>query len=398
MQTPPNYIPLADRMRPQTLDQVLGQEHLTTPGKILHSIIHNSKPVSLIFWGPPGTGKTTLAWILARSLNGNLIHLSAVTSGVKDIRQAVTSSQTTSKITILFIDEIHRFNKSQQDYLLPHVESGTLILIGATTENPSFQINNALLSRCRVVTLKPLTEEPLAQLIKTALVDSTQGLGLPPKTLTTKEINLISSLANQDARTALNILELAHELAPDKKHITQTDILEAAQRESLYYDRQGDEHYNTISAFIKSMRASQTDAALYYLARMVHSGEDPLFIARRIVIFASEDIGIANSNALLLANQAFRSCEIIGYPECAINLAHAVVYMCQSPKDRSSYDAYSQALSDAQTFANLPIPLHLRNAPTKLMKELDYGKGYKMYDQKSYLPDKLKNKKYFKKS
>ncbi len=397
MQTTNTYTPLADRMRPQTLDQVLGQDHLTAPGKILHSIIHSSKPISLIFWGPPGTGKTTLAWILARSLNGNLIHLSAVTSGVKDIRQAVASSQTSNQLTILFVDEIHRFNKSQQDYLLPHVESGTLILIGATTENPSFQINNALLSRCRVLTLKPLTEEPLAQLIQTALTNKLQGLGLPPKTLTAQDTNLIISLANQDARTALNILELAHELANNKHKITKSDILEAAQRESLYYDRQGDEHYNTISAFIKSMRASQTDAALYYLARMVEAGEDPLFIARRIVIFASEDIGIANSNALLLANQVFRSCEIIGYPECAINLAHAVVYMCQSPKDRSSYNAYSQAVNDVQTFANLPIPLHLRNAPTKLMKDLDYGKGYQMYDAKSYLPDQLKNKKYYKK-
>lgn len=391
------YTPLADRMRPTTLDQVVGQEHITAPGKLLHSIITNRQPASLIFWGPPGTGKTTLASILAHSLDGDLIRLSAVTSGVKDIRAAVAQSQTSNRLMILFIDEIHRFNKSQQDYLLPHVETGSLMLLGATTENPSFEINNALLSRTRVITLKPLTEAPLKQLILQALTDKNHGLGLDKKSLPNESLELIISLANQDARTALNILELASQLTSNQNSISHENILEAAQRESLYYDRQGEEHYNTISAFIKSMRASQIDAALYYLARMVESGEDPLFIARRMVIFASEDIGMANPTGLLLANQVFQACQSIGYPECAINLAHGVTYLAQSAKNRSSYDAYQLAAQDAREFKNLPIPLHIRNAPTQLMKDLDYGKGYQMYDDKSYLPDKLKNRKYYKK-
>ncbi len=396
MQTP-SYTPLADRMRPAHLEQVLGQEHLTAPGKLLHSIITNRRPASLIFWGPPGTGKTTLASILAQSLGGDLIRLSAVTSGVKDIRAAVAQSQTSDKLTILFIDEIHRFNKSQQDYLLPHVESGTLILLGATTENPSFEINNALLSRTRVVTLKPLTEEPLKQLIIQALTDQERGLGLTKKALNRENIDLLVSLSNSDARTALNILELASELTTDKKNLTRETILEAAQKESLYYDRQGEEHYNTISSYLKSMRASNVDAAIYYLARMIEAGQDPLYIARRMVVFASEDIGMAQPTALVVANEVFRACEVIGYPECAINLAHGTVYLALAKKNRSAYDALRAAQEDVKSYGNLPIPLKIRNAPTKLMKELGYGEGYKPYTDEDLLPEKLKGRKYYKK-
>ena len=392
--------PLADRMRPQTLDDLIGQPHLTQTGKLLNTLVHNQQPASLIFWGPPGTGKTTLALIYANALNAHLISLSAVTSGVKDIKQSVEEAKTyqSQEIkTVLFVDEIHRFNKSQQDYLLPHVEHGLLILIGATTENPSFEINNALLSRTRVITLNSLSLENLNNIISRA-AQSKEGLNLKKSNLSQDNTQLISHLANGDARTALNILELAYKLSQSEsqfKEINKEHVLEAAQKESLYYDRQGDEHYNTISAFIKSMRASQTDAALYYLTRMLESGEDPMFIARRMVIFASEDIGLANNNALLLANQVFQAVHQIGMPEASITLGHGVVYLCQSPKNRDAYDALQKAWQDTKSQGNLPIPLHIRNAPTKLMKDLNYGQGYQMYDKQSYLPDEIKNHKYF---
>lgn len=421
--------PLADRMRPTTLDTFVGQEHLVGTGKILRTIIQQDKIPSMIFWGPPGSGKTTLARIIATITNSNFIQLSAVLAGVKDIREIVEQAKDSlrmldTKRTILFIDEIHRFNKAQQDSLLPHVETGIVTLIGATTENPSFEVNSALLSRTRVFVLNQLATEDITQLLKRALKDASAGLGNLKIRLPETLIVAISEYANGDARTALNILELTVQTASarhpersegsikinridssprlkvgtqnDKIIVTKDDIEQAVQRTNLLYDRAGEEHYNTISAFIKSMRASDPDAALYYLARMIEAGEDPLFIARRMVVFASEDIGMAQPTALVVANEVFRACETIGYPECAINLAHGVVYLATSKKDRRAYDGLRSAQEDVKKFGNLPIPLHIRNAPTKLMKGLGYGKGYEMYpDRKNYLPDKLKGKKYY---
>lgn len=389
--------PLANKIRPKSINEIIGQKHLTDSGKLLHSLITNHQPSSIIFWGPPGTGKTTLAHIYAESLDANIISISAVTSGVKDIKSAVEIAKnylSKNQKTIIIIDEIHRFSKSQQDYLLPHIEDGTLILIGATTENPSFQINNALLSRTRVITLNSLELKDIEIIIQKASFTST-GLNIPESKLKPTNITLIAELANGDARSAINILELSHKLA-NNQEITRDHILESAQQKSLYYDRQGDEHYNTISAFIKSMRASQIDSALYYMTRMLEGGEDPLYIARRMIIFASEDIGIANNNALLLTNQIFQAVHQLGLPEASIPLSHGVVYLCQSPKNRDCYDALQNAKQDIHTFGNLPIPLQILNAPTKLMKELNYGKNYQMYNTNSYLPKKLKNKKYFK--
>ncbi|NTV30762.1 replication-associated recombination protein A [candidate division WWE3 bacterium] len=393
--------PLAERMRPRTLDEVVGQGHLIGEKRILRQIVEQDQIPSIIFWGPPGSGKTTIAKTLAHTGNYDFIQISAIENGVKDIRlivgQAKQIRKDLNKKTLLFIDEIHRFNKNQQDALLPHVENGTLTLVGATTENPSFEVNPALLSRCRVLVLKPLADSDISTLIELALHDKDRGYG-NRRIMLDFDRAIIPQLCHGDARSALNLLETAIAITPeidDTQTVTKEILLEAVQQTTLKYDKNGEEHYNTVSAFIKSMRASQPDAALYYLARMVDAGEDPLFIARRMVIFASEDIGIAQPTALVVANEVFKACEVIGYPECQINLAHGVTYLSLCKKNRSAYDAYFKAVDDVKKYGNLPIPLHLRNAPTKLMKDIGYGKGYAMYDEKSYLPDDLIDKKYF---
>jgi len=384
--------PLADRLRPKDFADFFGQEHLVGPNGILKRLVDKDELPSIIFWGPPGCGKTTLARIIARKTKSEFIHFSAVSSGIDDVKKVVKQAGERKKLysqkTILFIDEIHRFNKLQQDAFLPAVEDGTITLIGATTENPSFEVIGPLLSRCRVFVLTLLTPSELSKIIDRALKEL--KLKIDDKA---KEFLLDSS--NGDGRIAINVLEIASKLA--KKTIKLKDIEEAMQRKTLLYDKAGEEHYNTISAFIKSMRASDPDAALYYLARMVNAGEDPLFIARRMVVFASEDIGMAQPTALVVANDVFRACETIGYPECQENLAHGAVYLALAKKDRSAVDAYFKALKDVKKLGNLPIPLEIRNAPTKLMKELGYGKGYEPYHNKikSFLPDKLKGKKYF---
>jgi len=378
--------PLANRLRPTTLDEVVGQEHLVGEGKPLRVAIEKKHLFSFILWGPPGTGKTTIARIYARALDAELHELSAVSAGKDDIRKIVgTVGQGRTlnlRPKVLFLDEIHRFNKSQQDFLLPYVESGELTLIGATTENPSFEIIPALLSRSRVFVLEPISEEALRVITKRAGV-----------TLGKDAFEWVMGYANGDARRALTLLDGA--LALYGKKITVANLNKALEDPHLRYDKKGDEHYDTISAFIKSMRASQPDAAMYYLARMVQAGEDPLFIARRMVIFASEDIGLAQPTALVVANAVFRACETIGYPECAITLAHGVAYLSYSKKTKSAYEALREAQADVKKFGNLPVPKKIRNAPTKLMKDLEYGKGYERYDDESYMPDKLKKKRYF---
>ena len=394
--------PLADRMRPETLDEFLGQEEIVGEKKLLREAIKSDKIPSMIFWGPPGTGKTTLATIIAKQTKSEFIRISAVSSGMKDLREVIERAkidQRLGKKTILFIDEIHRWNKSQQDGLLPHIESGLITLIGATTENPSFEVRGALLSRCRVFIFKQLSNEDIVSLIKRALKDKKKGLGTEKVKIGKKAIDLLSLVSNGDARVALNILEYA---ASVSKEIDVELIKEATQKAALLYDKDGEEHYNIISALHKSMRGSDANAALYWLARMVESGEDPLYIARRLVRFASEDIGLANSRALEQAVAAYNACHFIGYPECNVILAQAVVYMSKCKKSNELYIAYGKAASDAEKYGNLPVPLHLRNAVTKLMEETGYGKGYKYspnygYKEKQeYLPEKLKGRKYLK--
>jgi putative ATPase len=404
-------VPLADRMRPKNLDEIIGQKHILAPDKLLYKSIKTGSLFSMIFWGPPGVGKTTLARVIASETGADFLEFSAVTTGIAELKKIFESlraqkQQNSFLQTVVFIDEIHRFNKAQQDAFLPYVENGTITLIGATTENPSFEIIAPLLSRSRVFVLKQLTREEQVEVITRALEDKENGLGNYPVTIADDAIDLLIEGANGDGRKILNTLEIAvtsvlSEPETGKRikkiKVNKEIIEEALQQRALRYDKMGEEHYDTISAFIKSMRASNIDAALYYLARMVDAGEDPLFIARRMVIFASEDIGMAQPTALVVANEVFRACETIGYPECQINLAHGVTYLASAKKDRSSYEAYFEALADVQRTGNLPIPLMIRNAPTKLMKDLGYGKGYEKYTQDDLLPEQLTGKKYYRK-
>lgn len=373
--------PLASKIRPDSLDGFVGQEHLVGPGKPLRVAIESKHLFSFVLWGPPGVGKTTLARIYASALNAEFFELSAVSAGKDDIRKIVAKE--TDQPKVLFLDEIHRFNKAQQDFLLPFVEKGEITLIGATTENPSFEVIPALLSRTRVFTLKELSDEEMRKILESTGIN-----------LDADASDWLVGMANGDARQAITMIENTQRLY---ETVTLETLKETLQSKHLRYDKKGEEHYNVISAYIKSMRASNPDAALYYLARMIDSGEDPKFIARRMVIFASEDIGMAQPTALVVANEVFRSVETIGLPEAQINLAHGTVYMALAPKDKSSYKAYFEALGDVKSLGNLPVPMNLRNAPTKLMKDLGYGKDYEQYTTDDLLPEKLKGKKYFKK-
>ncbi len=373
--------PLASSIRPTSLDEYIGQDHLVSTGAPLRVAIEEKHVFSFILWGPPGVGKTTLARIYAASLNADYHELSAVSAGKDDIRQIIEKSGDLFGPKILFLDEIHRFNKAQQDFLLPYVESGRLTLIGATTENPSFEVIPALLSRLRVFTLKELTHDNILSIIGRTSIE-----------MNADAKDWVASIANGDARQALALIENTNKLY---NVVTLETLQQSLQDTRLRFDKGGEEHYNTISAFIKSMRASQPDAALYYLARMIEGGEDAKFIARRMVVFASEDIGMMDPHALVLANAVFRAVETIGYPEAGINLSHGVVYLSKAPKSKAAYNAYNAAMADAKKHGNLPIPLKLRNAPTKLMKDEGYGKGYEKYTKEDLLPEKLKGAKYW---
>jgi len=378
--------PLAHTIRPKSLADFIGQEHLVGPGKPISTAIEQKHLFSFILWGPPGVGKTTLARIYAQSLGAKFYELSAVSAGKEDIRRIVEEQNLLdgSKPKVLFLDEIHRFNKAQQDFLLPFVESGQITLIGATTENPSFEVISALLSRCQVFILKSLDEAAMQMIF-----DRIQKVAKIKLDKLARK--WLIDISGGDARSAIKAIDNTYTLY---EKVTVPYLEETIQQAHLRFDKKGDEHYDTISAFIKSMRASQPDAALYYLARMVEAGQDPKFIARRMVIFASEDIGMAQPTALVVANEVFKAVELIGYPECSINLAHGVVYLATAKKDRSSYEAYGRAVDEVRKSGNLPIPLKIRNAPTKLMKDVGYGKGYKKYTDESYLPDKIKGKRF----
>lgn len=391
--------PLADRMRPRTLEEFFGQDELVGGGSFLRSAIENDRVPSMILWGPPGSGKTTLASIIASETKAEFIQISAVTSGIKELRKVISEAQENEwqkKKTILFVDEIHRWNKSQQDALLPHVEHGLMTLIGATTENPSFEVNSALVSRTRVLVLKKLETENVAKIIRQALDDKERGLGKDDIEIDEQMIKEIALLSNGDARMALNTLDIA---ASQSKIITRDVIRQVIQKSHLYYDKTGEEHYNIISALHKSMRGGDADAAIYWLARMIEGGEQPTYIARRLLRFASEDVGIADNFALVLANNVFDACHKLGYPECSVHLAQLVTYLAQSPKSVKTYFAYNKAKKDVEEYGNLPVPMHIRNAPTKLMEKLGYGKGYKYTpvedsSDQEYFPKEIKNRKY----
>lgn len=404
--------PLADRMRPRTFDEFVGQAEVVGPGTILRRAVDNDELFSMIIWGPPGSGKTTLASIVAQKTKSAFEALSGVESGKDDLRRVVKASSDRRKLhgqrTILFVDEIHRWNKAQQDALLPYVEQGVVTLIGATTENPSFEVISPLLSRARVIVLKRLEPEQIEKILRQAIGDEERGFGQIKMKVEPKAMRLFSTVANGDARTGLNALEIAVKATPpDTKGIRTVSLQtasDALQHRALMYDKNGEEHYNVISAFIKSLRGSNPDAALYYLGRMLEAGEDPLFIARRMVVLASEDIGIADAKALPLAVAGMQAVDLIGLPEGRITLSHVAVYLATAPKSNATYTAYEAAAADVKATLNEPVPLNLRNAPTDLMKDLGYGQGYKYsHDFKSdsaagdqqYLPDALVGKKYY---
>ena len=376
-----SYRPLASRMRPEELEDFVGQEHLVGRGKVLRRLIEQDQIPSMVFWGPPGVGKTTLAGIIAHRTHARFINFSAVTSGIKEIREVMAQAEECRRMgmkTVVFVDEIHRFNKAQQDAFLPYVEKGSIILIGATTENPSFEINSALLSRCRVFVLQALSAEDVAKLLKRTL-GSEKGFGYLNIDITDDMVDMIAGFANGDARTALNVLEMAvtnGEIGPDKTTVTPEVLRQCIGRKSLLYDKKGEEHYNLISALHKSMRNSDPDAAVYWLARMLEAGEDPLYVARRLVRFASEDVGMADSQALGVAVAAYQACHFLGMPECNVHLSHTVIYLSMAPKSNSAYRAYEKAKIDAQNMLAEPVPLVIRNAPTQLMGRLHYGEGY----------------------
>jgi len=388
--------PWADKIRPEKLEDIIGQDELLGKDKFLVNAIINDGIPSMVFWGPPGSGKTSLANVIANQTKAEFIKLSAALSGTAEVKGIIAKAENNlekDKKTILFLDEIHRFNKRQQDVLLSHVEKGTLILIGATTENPSFEVNSALLSRTRVFVLKRLGLGSIKKILKRALKKSSPKTKFPDKLL-----NLIAYLSNGDARTAINALQLTIQ---SKRKISKELVREIFQKSHLLYDKDGEEHYNIISALHKAMRGGDANAALYWLVRMLEGGEDPLYIARRLVRFASEDIGLANNSALMLAVSTYQACHFLGMPECDVHLAHCVIYLSKSPKDVSAYEGVSKARADVKKYGNLPVPLHIRNAPTKLMKNLGYGKGYKYSpkhdwkEDQEYFPDKLKGRKYF---
>lgn len=399
--------PLANRLRPQDLDDYVGQKHLIGKGKILSQLIENDTVSSMIFWGPPGVGKTTLARIIANKTQSKFINFSAVTSGIKEIKLVMKEAENAAiygQKTIVFVDEIHRFNKAQQDAFLPFVEKGSIVLIGATTENPSFEINSALLSRCKVFVLKGLSVDDLIDMMKKALIDK-RGFGYMQVAINDELLYMIAGFANGDARTALNTLEMVvlnGEKQEDKVFVSKEILEQCVNQKSLLYDKKGEEHYNLISALHKSMRNSDVNAAIYWVARMLEAGEDPLYVARRLVRFASEDVGMADSRALEICVAAYQSCHFIGMPECSVHLTHAVTYLSLAPKSNALYMAYESAKQDANKMLAEPVPLVIRNAPTKLMKDLEYGKGYEYaHDNEDKLtmmqcmPDSLLGREYY---